>query len=161
MTAQAKAAAHAEWYQQHTEQIAVYNAAYSALHYEENKPRYRARRAAYTKQRRKDDVCFRLAGNLRSRLKSAIRYSLKAGSAVTELGCSVQHLKLHLELFWDSGMSWENYGNGEGRWSIDHIRPLASFDLTDAAQCREANHFLNLQPMWQADNRKKGDRVAA
>lgn len=43
-----------------------------------------------------------------------------------------------------------------GEWEIDHKRPLASFDLTDEAQLREAAHYTNLQPLWRLDNRKKG-----
>ena len=51
-------------------------------------------------------------------------------------------------------MSWDNYGE----WEIDHIRPLALFDLTDEAQFKEAASFKNLQPLWKKDNREKGAR---
>lgn len=51
-------------------------------------------------------------------------------------------------------MSWDNYGRGG--WHIDHIRPLLSFDLSDTEQAKQAFHYSNLQPMWQADNIRKG-----
>ena len=56
-------------------------------------------------------------------------------------------------------MSWENYGR-KG-WHIDHIRPLASFDLTDVEQRRIAFHHTNLQPLWASDNCGKVGRYGA
>ena len=52
-------------------------------------------------------------------------------------------------------MSWDNYGiHG---WHIDHIRPCASFDLTDPEQQRQCFHYPNLQPLWAFDNLSKND----
>lgn len=61
---------------------------------------------------------------------------------------------VHLERQFTPGMSWTNYGD----WHIDHIKPLASFDLTDRVQLLVACHFTNLQPLWAEENLKKGDR---
>lgn len=102
----------------------------------------------YAKNRRKLDINFRLAGNLRSRLNKAIKNNYKTGSAVSDLGCSIEQLKKHLELQFTEGMSWNNYGD----WHIDHIQPLANFDLTDEKELKKACHYTNLQPMWAKDN---------
>lgn len=48
-------------------------------------------------------------------------------------------------------MSWDNYG----KWHIDHIKPLADFDLSDPKQFKEACHYSNLQPLWAEENHKK------
>jgi len=54
-------------------------------------------------------------------------------------------------------MTWSNYGfNG---WHIDHIRPLAAFDLANRSEFLKACHFTNLQPLWAADNFKKGSKI--
>jgi hypothetical protein len=52
------------------------------------------------------------------------------------------------------GMHWGNHGLYG--WQIDHIRPLASFDLTDPEQQKLAVHYTNLQPLWAFDNMSKG-----
>jgi len=119
--------------------------------WEANHPTYYA---DYIRNRCKADVRFRLRRNLRERLRQAIKGNFKTGSAVADLGCSIPELKLHLENQFQPGMSWENYGE----WHIDHIRPLASFDLADREQFLQACHFSNLQPLWEEDNRKKADK---
>ena len=90
----------------------------------------------------------------------AIKKGVKVGSAVRDLGCSVQELKMYLEGLFRAGMTWETWGRGAGKWHIDHVKPLASFDLSDPAQAAAAVHFSNLQPLWEKENLAKGSRVA-
>lgn len=108
--------------------------------------------AKNAKRRYREDVQFRLALLLRNR----VNRSLRRGSAVRDLGCTIAELKLHLERLFQPGMTWENHGS-KG-WHIDHIRPLASFDLMDRRQFLQAVHYTNLQPMWAGDNLRKGAR---
>lgn len=101
----------------------------------------------------------KLAINLRGRLSQAVRNNYKSGSAVKDLGCSINDLKIRLEsMFYphpDTGemMSWNNYG--KFGWHIDHIKPLCKFDLTDEVQLKEACCYINLQPLWRKDNLEK------
>ena len=69
------------------------------------------------------------------------------------IGCTIDQLREHLEVLFKPGMTWENQGS---IWHIDHCRPLASFDLSDPAQQRECFGFMNLQPMFGAENIAKG-----
>src|SRR5690606_31271510 len=110
----------------------------------------------YVQARLKTDINFKLAKNLRGRLHSVLKKNSKVGSAVRDLGCTLAELKLYLESKLQPGMTWENYG--KFGWHIDHIKPLASFDLTDSNQLKEAVHYSNLQPLWAVDNLKKGKR---
>lgn len=71
-------------------------------------------------------------------------------------------LRQHLESKFLPGMSWENYGkNG---WHIDHIKPLCKFNFFDASgkvilsEVRKALSLDNLQPLWAADNIRKGGK---
>lgn len=61
---------------------------------------------------------------------------------------------IHISSLFKDNMSWDNYGkNG---WHIDHIRPLASFDLNNEKDLNEAFSLQNLQPLWSSDNCSKG-----
>lgn len=112
----------------------------------------------YSKKRRKNDIQYKLCCNLRSRLYKALRYNFKTGSAIHNLGCSIQELKIRLETMWDKDMSWDNYGFGKEKWNIDHIQALTKFDLTNKEELLIACNYKNLQPMWHIDNIVKGNR---
>lgn len=120
-----------------------------------NKDKIRAQQKEYQRYRRATNLNFKIACNLRSRLRHALNGNSKTGSAVRDLGCSIDELKLKFIPLFAIGMSWENYGS---LWHIDHIRPCASFDLTDPEQVKLCCHFSNLQPLWAADNLAKSDR---
>lgn len=101
----------------------------------------------------KDNVQFKLKMLLRNRLRLAIKNNQKVGSAISDLGCSVEELKTHLESKFLPGMTWGNWSrNG---WHIDHVEPLSKFDLSDPIQFKKACHYTNLQPLWATDNLKK------
>ena len=118
-------------------------------------PEVRKQQLVAQLSRRKRDVRFRLAKNLRQRLWQAIKGKYKAGSAVTDLGCSIGQFKLYIENQFSKDMSWDNYGD----WHLDHIMPLASFDLTDRGEFQTAAYYTNFQPLWANDNLRKGSRV--
>ncbi len=108
-------------------------------------------------KRYKFDINYKLTVNLRNRLNRAIEDNYKSGSAVRDLGCSIQELKLYLESQFTEEMNWNNHG----KWHIDHIKPLASFDLTKREELLKACNYTNLQPLWAVDNLKKGDRTSS
>lgn len=123
------------------------------------KPLVKAQRNKHTKERRLVDLKFRLATNLRARIKKAIIDQLGCKSAKTFelLGCSVEKVRKYLEELWDEPMDWNNYGR-KG-WEIDHIIPCASFDLIDPIQQRKCFHYTNLQPLWWFHNLEKSDTI--
>lgn len=107
----------------------------------------------YRKARRARDPAFKIMGALRCRTAAAIRK--KKSTTIELLGCSPNEFRKHLESLWTSGMSWDNYG--PTGWHIDHIKPCASFDLTDPAQQKACFHWTNCQPLWAKDNFAKSD----
>ncbi len=109
------------------------------------------------KYRKQNDPLFKMSCNLRSRLNAAIKNNYKSGSAVRDLGCSIDFLKIHLEQQFQEGMTWDNW-NKTG-WHIDHVKPLASFDLTSREELLKACHYTNLQPLWAEENLSKGCKV--
>jgi len=114
----------------------------------------------YHKQRRKNDIKYRITGNLRTRLNTAIKHNYKSTSTKKLLGCTVEFLKNRLESQFTEDMSWDNYGRKEGMkcWEIDHIKPCAKFNLIKAEEQRKCFHYSNLQPLWATDNQKKRDK---
>lgn len=118
------------------------------------RPEVRQRRREREAAWRKASPNAALAHRLRERLRQTLNGSVKSGSAVAMLGCSLEHLRAHLERQFAPGMTWEN----RRLWHVDHIRPLASFELQDEAQCAAACHYTNLQPLWEVDNKRKGAR---
>jgi len=100
---------------------------------------------------------YTLPKNIRGRVRKVIKGLIKSGSAVKDLGCSIEFLKQYLESQFQPNMTWKNYGYCG--WHIDHIKPLASFDLTNRQQFLEACHYSNLQPLWAYDNLSKGSKI--
>lgn len=121
------------------------------------RPEVKAKRAVYRSERYANDPVFKLALLLRTRLRSAIKNRSKSGSAVDLLGCTIPELITHFETLFTTGMTWDNHG----KWHIDHIQPLASFNLEDPQQLAIACHYSNLQPLWAADNMSKGAKILA
>ena len=119
-----------------------------------NAERYTTYNRQYQVNRSKIDPAYKISRNLRKRLNNAIKDSQKAGSAIKDLGCSIQQLKTYLESKFLPGMTWENHGE----WHIDHIKPLISFDLSIPEEVKLACHYNNLQPLWAVDNLSKHDK---
>lgn len=119
-------------------------------------------KAEYKKRYRllqKNNVEYKLKKRLRGRLREAIKNRKKAGSAVKDLGCTVEELKNYLEKqFYNNSityemMTWDNYGYYG--WHVDHIKSLFLFDLENRKQFLEACHYTNLQPLWVNDHNVK------
>lgn len=118
--------------------------------------RYR-KESGYFERRYKEDAQYRLAYLLRRRLRNALKGNAKKGSAVTLLGCSIDELKFYLEGRFQDGMTWENWGTHG--WHLDHVVPLAFFDLTNEEHLQQVCHYTNLQPLWAKENISKGARI--
>jgi hypothetical protein len=125
----------------------------SRLYYQVNKQQVITAQVQRKREKRASDPEFRARHSLRNRMWNAVKRAKawKAGGTAELIGCSREQLLSHLEAQFADGMTWDNYGE----WHIDHIRPCASFDLTDPAQQRECFHYTNLQPLWAQENQRK------
>lgn len=84
------------------------------------------------------------------------RQSVNATGSFALVGCTATELREHIAKQFADGMSFENYG----KWHVDHIRPCASFDLTDPDQMKTCFNWRNLRPLWAAENIRKGAKYA-
>ena len=121
------------------------------LAYNNNRAEVIKKNNEYAVARAKVDPNYRLARNLRSRVNSGL--FRKSGSKVRDLGCTLPELRAYLEQQFTEGMTWENWSRHG--WHIDHIQPLASFDLSDRASFLRAMHYTNPRPLWAKDNLTK------
>lgn len=80
----------------------------------------------------------------------------KTDTTYNLLGYSADDLKVYLENKFKDGMSWDNYGNKKGCWSIDHIKPISKFDKDSTIS--EINALSNLQPLWHSENCSKRNK---
>lgn len=115
----------------------------------------REKRNENERNRKKIDIQYKLACNLRTRLNIAIKNNQKVGSAIKDLGCSIDYFKKYFEKQFTNNMNWDNYGE----WHIDHQIPLSVVDLTDREELKNVCHYTNLQPMWADENIKKSNLI--
>lgn len=141
-----------KWYAKNKEKKAEINKRWKSA----NADYVRSYEATRSKEKYDQNGIFKLKKLLRARLKRAINSNYKSGSAVDDLGCSIEEFKIHLEKHFQPGMCWSNHGD----WEIDHIKPLKSFDLTNLEELRKACNYMNLQPIWKQDHLEKTTREA-
>jgi hypothetical protein len=123
-------------------------------YYIKNKEKIITQNSKYKRNRKKFDIPYKISDNLRTRLYLAIKNGQKTGSAIRDLGCSIEELKIYLKSKFHPNMTWDNYG----KWHIDHVKPLSKFNLIDFEELKKACHYTNLQPLWAIDNLKKGNK---
>jgi len=135
---------------EHIDDIKQYNQIY--------KNQYKERRNQLRLEKKKNDPLYRLIENLRRKNNRILRDNnwVKDGHFLDFIGCTKEEFKIHLEKQFSSNMNWNNYGNKEGKWSIDHILPI-SLAKSDS-DCKRLNHYTNLRPMMHKLNEFKGDR---
>lgn len=101
----------------------------------------------------------RLKTALRTRIYKALHGIAKSQKTLKLLGCSHEQFRAYMEAQFLPGMTWGNHAH-DG-WHLDHIRPCASFDLTQPEEQAACFHYSNLRPLWAHDNMVKHARWAA
>lgn len=126
-------------------------------YYYNNKEKTLLTNNTYRNKRKQSDPLFKLSGNLRTMIGSAIKKNGYKKLSKTELilGCSFEHFKLHLESQFENWMNWDNYGLYNGQlnygWDIDHIVPLSS--ALNENDILKLNYYSNLRPLCSYNNR--------
>lgn len=142
-----------EYKQNHKEEVKTYLKQY----YQEHKEKLINNMRQYRKIHKQEEKVYRqtpikkLINYYRNRIWSVLKRNTKSAHTEELLGCTVEHLKQHLESQFTKGMNWKNYG----KWHVDHIRPCASFDLSIPEEQYKCFNYSNLQPLWAEDNLHK------
>ena len=112
------------------------------------------------KNRRNNDICFKIKENIRTLIKNLLSYKnvKKNQKSVEILGCNHDEFRTYLESKFEDWMTWNNYGNPKDgilepnkTWDIDHIIPLSTANCE--ADILKLNHYTNLQPLCSHYNR--------
>jgi 5-methylcytosine-specific restriction endonuclease McrA len=95
---------------------------------------------------------------LRSNFSSSFRRyrETKVDTMSKMIGCTWAFFASWIESKFTKKMKWENYGS---HWHIDHINPLAAFDVYNNEHMRRAWHYTNLRPLSAKENSIKGAKI--
>jgi len=146
-------AQNARWWNKNKEILVIRNRAWKL----NNKEKVLEATKKWQKKQFESNSDWALAHSLRTRLNVALRSNYKVGSAVRDLGCTIEEFIKHIESQFKEGMTWNNRGRWGECWHIDHIKPLSAFNLTNRRQFVEACNYKNMQPMWCEENNAKSD----
>lgn len=120
-----------------------------------NKDKILAQRKKLHQKKSQSDIQYLLKRRLRGRLRAALKdKKLKVYKSMDLVGCTIDFLVSHIESLFTDGMNWSNMRE----WHIDHKKPCVRFDLTKPEEQKVCFHWSNLQPLWGADNIKKGTK---
>lgn len=125
-------------------------------HYEKSRQWKENNREKYLAQKRRHKQLphNKIKRSLSNRIKNLLKGKKDRDIS---LGCDSKLLTSYMESKFLLGMLWSNYGWGEGKWVIDHIKPLSMFNVENKEERYSANHYLNLQPLWYSQNEAKSD----
>ncbi len=96
------------------------------------------------------------AHSLRKKVRLAVIHQKSFISTIHKLiGCNVPTARAHLESLFEDWMSWDNYGQGKGKWCIDHKNAIGNVDVFDEEAVKLVFHYKNMQPMEYCKNCSK------
>lgn len=134
-----------------------YNKRYNEKQLKEDPIKFLERRKQYKASERANPLN-RAKSNMRNRFRDALKQyrQTQRDKMSTMIGCTWAFFDKWIASQFKRGMKWENYGS---IWHIDHIEPLARFDVSDQNDMKRAWHYSNLRPLKAAENLKKGAKI--
>lgn len=113
--------------------------------------------AAHFRFKYKNDPKFALYHRLKRWMHKHLGGKTDSRKWAQILGYTPDQLRIHLEKQFAKGMTWEN----KGEWAIDHILPVASFEINgfDDPNFHACFGLQNLRPMWSRENISKGKKI--
>lgn len=112
------------------------------------------------KESKRLNVTERLAHRVRNVIRKSLMTNRKSAKSEALTGCTMSFLREHIGSQFNNGMNWDKFLNaGKLGIHIDHIKPIASFDLSKPSEQKKCFHYTNLQPMWAIENIRKGSKL--
>jgi hypothetical protein len=146
---------HKIWSEKNREYLREYHAKWREV----NRESLNEYKRHYEKTKKDSDPAYKLACYTRTAIYTCLkeRNVDKYKNTFDLLPYTLEELIQHLELRFQKGMSWDNYG----QWHVDHVKPMVSFNIIEPTDkefqaCWSLN---NLQPLWGQDNLSKGSKL--
>ena len=119
-----------------------------------NRDHERQRVTRTTRERRARDPVARIKHRIRARLTGFLagKGAGKADATFIQMGCTTAELVAYLEPQLDDGETLADM-------RMDHIFPMARYDVLDEAEQKKMMHWTNLQPLTYEENTSKRDRL--
>jgi hypothetical protein len=102
------------------------------------------------RERYKTDPVYKLDSICRTYIYGALKGKPKTRRTKEIIGVTPFELKQYIEDRFESWMSWDNWGIGEGMWQVQHIIPR-DFAINEK-EIYLINHYKNLIPMCATAN---------
>lgn len=116
---------------------------------------FKNNRNAKNKIRRQNDVQFRITESLKVRIHEVLK-EYKDTSSNYLLGCTKGHIVSWLTYQQEDDINWSNYAS---HWHIDHVIPLAFFNMTEKKEQLMSFNWMNLRPLEKGLNMTKSDNI--
>jgi len=102
----------------------------------------------------RNNIQVRLRHNISKRISMGLKKDgfKKDKSVIEYVDYSMNQLVEHLEFQFEDWMNWDNYGNGDGCWSLDHIIPQSRYDFTNDLEISLCWNLRNLRPLSHKEN---------
>jgi hypothetical protein len=113
------------------------------------------------KEKRKNDINFKISHLLRNRIKDALKNNTKSIHTLELLGCSLDQFKQYLQnTAINNGYLNFDINNYSGKkYHIDHIIPCSKFNLKCSYHQKLCFHWSNMQILDAYSNFKKNNKI--
>lgn len=119
--------------------------------------KYKPIRNAKNKERCLNDTAYKLTKNTRSLIFDNLKkHGERRIGKIKYLGMEPYYYKKWLGYQFDKHMTWDNYGK---YWQIDHVFPIAKFDLTIEEEIYACFDWKNTRPLEASANGSKSDNI--
>ena len=151
-----------------------YHEKYSKNYYEKNKEKLKQYQLNYYKNKDKEkhklyykkyhfdryhqDIQYNIRNKLRILLNQALKLYTQEGKTLSSKKYGIDWKQVIIKLMNELPQDFEERKNTDNPYSIDHITPLSSFDLSNSYEIKKAFSPENHQWLLFKENCSKGDK---
>lgn len=111
------------------------------------------RQTKNNKERRKNDIKYKLTINLRNRIKKFFKGEISSSKYIE---CSMETFQQWLSYQFEQDMNFENYGT---LWHLDHVIPCSLFDFNNELEKYYCFNWSNYRPLYKNKNLSRQNKL--